>query len=102
VEFGHAVGLGSLKADDDHDIALVQFPGLEGGFCLVLVMEHAGRCLDNAVFGRDGRDFHHAGAKIAGQPGEATCFLKGVGRGAQDLVIEGFAAALAPGERAAV
>ena len=56
VEFGHAVGLGALEADDD-DGVLVQLIGFEGGVDLLLVVEDAGWGFDDVALRCHGGGF---------------------------------------------
>ena len=86
VQFGHAVGLGPLKPHHDHTV-VGQGACLERGLDLFLVVEHAGRGLDQLVFIRNGRDFDHPAPKIAVQLFKAPLRCKGITGGAQDTII---------------
>ena len=99
VQLGHAVGLRALEAQHADEIAL-QRAALERGLHRVLIVEDAGRGLDDVTLGPHRRGLDHGLAEIAAQHGEPAGGLEGIGRRAQDLSVQARARAVAPFEPA--
>ncbi|EAU45919.1 hypothetical protein R2601_21652 [Salipiger bermudensis HTCC2601] len=90
VQFGHAVGRGTLEAHY-HDGVLGELAGLERGLHRLLVVEDPRLGLDHVPGGIDGGGLHHAVAEIAGELLEPAGLLERVQGRAQDLVVLGLA-----------
>ena len=95
MQFGHAVGLGALEAQD-HDHVAEQLAVLEGLQRVFLGFEDGGGRLDDTVLGLHGRNLDDRAAQVALDQAQAPLMVEGVGGGAQDVAIQALADPVAP------
>ena len=86
MQFGHAVRLWPLEADDDDHVAF-QFTRLEGAQHVVLRVEDGGRGFDRPERRIDRADLHHAAAEIARQQAHAAIRAERIGHGPQHIFV---------------
>ncbi len=101
VQFGHAVGRRTLKADDGDEIAL-ELAALEGGEQVVLIVKDEGGRGNHAVFGFDRRDLDDGTPQIARHEFEAAVWGERIGDGPQNVAVERLVVYRAPDELAAI